>query len=117
MAHVTYRIVEHNGGFAYKVDDVFSETFATHEAALEAARDAAERQQAGVRAHTIEYQDKDGQWHNEVAREGEGIATDVEDETAATRTPRDAEGHAFDEEDFPNLDRAPVDTAGKTFRH
>ena len=27
MSEVTYRIVEHDGGFAYKVGDVFSETF------------------------------------------------------------------------------------------
>ena len=37
MAHVTYDIVEHDGGFAYKVGDVFSETFPTHQAAHKAA--------------------------------------------------------------------------------
>mgnify|MGYP006211561437 CR=1 FL=1 len=29
MAHVTYRIVEHDGGWAYKLGDSFSETFAS----------------------------------------------------------------------------------------
>ena len=37
MTHVTYRIVQHDGGWAYKVGDVFSETFPSHEAALGAA--------------------------------------------------------------------------------
>ena len=37
MARVTYVIVEHDGGWAYKVGDVFSETFPTHDAALAAA--------------------------------------------------------------------------------
>lgn len=27
MVHVRYEVVEHDGGFAYKVGDVFSETF------------------------------------------------------------------------------------------
>ena len=38
MSHVTYTVVEHDGGWAYKVGDVFSETFPTHEAAHAAAR-------------------------------------------------------------------------------
>ncbi len=29
MSHVTYTIVEHDGGWAYKAGDVFSETFRT----------------------------------------------------------------------------------------
>ncbi len=33
MSEVTYRIVEHDGGFAYKVGDVFSETFPSREEA------------------------------------------------------------------------------------
>jgi len=37
MSHVTYKIVEHDGGWAYTVDGVFSEPFATHAAALAAA--------------------------------------------------------------------------------
>ena len=30
MAHVTYKIVRHEDGWAYTVDGVFSESFATH---------------------------------------------------------------------------------------
>ena len=41
MTEVTYEIVEHDGGWAYKVGGVFSETFPTHAAALAAARAAA----------------------------------------------------------------------------
>jgi hypothetical protein len=44
MTHVTYQIVEHDGGWAYKVDGVFSEAFATHEDALAAARRVAAAQ-------------------------------------------------------------------------
>ena len=38
MTTVTYEVVEHDGGWAYKVGDVFSETFPTHDDALDAAR-------------------------------------------------------------------------------
>src|SRR4029450_2087977 len=44
MVEVTYEIVEHDGGWAYKVDGVFSETFPTHADALAAAQAAAEEQ-------------------------------------------------------------------------
>src|SRR5579871_6086276 len=37
MAKITYTIVEHDGGWAYKVGDVFSETFPSHDAAHKAA--------------------------------------------------------------------------------
>ena len=40
MSHVTYKIVEHDGGWAYTVDGVFSEPFSTRAAALAAARRA-----------------------------------------------------------------------------
>jgi len=40
MNHFTYKIVPHDGGYAYTVDGVFSEPFATHDAAVAAARRA-----------------------------------------------------------------------------
>ena len=42
MSHVTYKIVQHDDGWAYTVDGVFSEAFPSHAAALAAARRAAE---------------------------------------------------------------------------
>jgi hypothetical protein len=44
MSHVTYKIVQHDGGWAYTVNGVFSEAFASHAAALAAARRAAAEQ-------------------------------------------------------------------------
>ena len=80
MAHVTYDIVEHDGGFAYKVGAVFSETFATHAQAHAAAAAAAERQQLGGTTEAIQYQDRDGNWHEELAEGGDRPETDVEDD-------------------------------------
>jgi hypothetical protein len=57
MSHVIYKIVQHDGGWAYTVDGVFSEAFVTHAAALAA----------------------DGKWHTETAAGSDRPETDVED--------------------------------------
>ena len=45
MTKVTYEIVEHDGGWAYRMDGTYSETFRTHGDALAAAKIAAAEQQ------------------------------------------------------------------------
>ena|SRR5215469_2935349 len=62
---VTYEIVQHDGGWAYKVDGVFSEAFPTHAEALVAAQSAATEQELPGDAATIEYEDDKGEWHSE----------------------------------------------------
>lgn len=79
MTHVVYEIVEHNGGWAYKVGDVFSETFATHDEARQAAQNAAAEQQIAGSTEGIEYQTSDGSWHREVAPGGDRPETEVKD--------------------------------------
>ena len=80
MAHVTYDVVEHDGGFAYKVGDVFSETFPSHGAAHQAAEAAARRQRLGGEDEAIQYQDSKGNWHEEQTDGGDRPETEVEDE-------------------------------------
>ena len=79
MSHVTYQIVQHDGGWAYKVDGVFSEPFPTHAAALAAAKTAAEEQRTPGRGESIEYEDDKGRWHAESASGSDRPATDVKD--------------------------------------
>ena len=62
---VTYEIVQHDSGWAYKVDGVFSEAFPTHAEALAAAQSAAAEQELPGEAETIEYEDEKGEWHSE----------------------------------------------------
>ena len=57
MSHVTYAVVEHDGGWAYKAGDADSETFATREAAHAAAARAAQEQRAPGQPGPIEYED------------------------------------------------------------
>ena len=78
MAHVTYRIVEHDGGWAYKLGDTFSETFPTHDAARAAAVAASREQRAPDATAYIEYENTDGQWITERADGHDRPVTDVE---------------------------------------
>jgi hypothetical protein len=79
MSHVTYRIVQHDGGWAYKVDDVFSEPFPTHAAALATAKRAAHEQRVPGQTHVIEYEDAAGKWHTETAPGSDRPETEVKD--------------------------------------
>ena len=60
MSHLTYTIVGHDRGWAYKVGDVFSETFPTRQAAHAAAERAAQEQRAPGERVLIEYEDSAG---------------------------------------------------------
>jgi len=81
MPEVTYEIVEHDGGWAYKVDGVFSEPFPTHADALAAAQAAAAEQKVPGHSETIEYEDEKGHWHTETARGGDRPHTSIKDKT------------------------------------
>ena len=78
MTHVTYKILEHDGGWAYTVDGVFSEPFPDRAAALAAARRAATEQRVPGRTEVIEYETADGRWHSETAAGNDRPETDVE---------------------------------------
>jgi hypothetical protein len=78
MAHVTYHIVEHDGGWAYKLGDVFSETFRTREAAASAAKKVAMEQEIPGQTSGIAYEDSSGKWHEEIARGDDRPQADVD---------------------------------------
>lgn len=79
MNHVTYEVVEHDGGWAYKVDDVYSETFPTREAAHAAAARAAREQRVPGTGGPIEFEDRSGRWHTEDERGNDRPETEVKD--------------------------------------
>jgi hypothetical protein len=80
MPSVTYRIVEHDGGYAYKLGDVFSESFPSHDAALKAAQRVAREQQVGGESAEITYQDASGAWRTEHVDGGDRPQAEVIDE-------------------------------------
>jgi len=67
MTRIAYEVVEHDGGWTYKVGDVFTETYPTHEAASAAANAAAAEHALAGETVPIEYEDADGRWHAETA--------------------------------------------------
>ncbi len=79
MAEITYQIVRHDEGWAYKVNGVFSEPFPTHALALAAARAAALEQRVPGNTETIEYEDESGKWHTETAPGSDRPQTVVKD--------------------------------------
>ena len=79
MTHIVYRVVEHDGGWAYKVGDVFSETFQTHALAHAAAVRAAQEQRTPGESGPIQYEDRSGKWHEEMTKGGDRPDTDVKD--------------------------------------
>ena len=68
MTKITYEIVKHDGGWTYKLGDVFAETYPTHDEARAAADVAAQEQQLGGETVPISWQDADGVWHEETAQ-------------------------------------------------
>ncbi len=77
MAKVTYEIVEHDGGWAYRVDGVYSETYRSHDAALAAARRAAAEQRVAGEDQGITYEDASGRWREEIADGDDRPETEV----------------------------------------
>jgi Uncharacterized protein conserved in bacteria (DUF2188) len=71
MAKVLYKIVEHDGGWAYQVENTYSETFATHDQARAAARIAAGEQAVAGKDVGISYEDASGKWHEELSDGGD----------------------------------------------
>jgi hypothetical protein len=63
MAYITYEIVEHDGGWAYKLGDTLSETYISREDALQGAKSAASRQKAGNGDVMVRERPSDGRRH------------------------------------------------------
>src|SRR5215510_4500283 len=79
MAQVTYEIVEHDGGWAYKVDGVFSETYPRHADALAAAEAAAEEETVPGHSGVREYEAEKWRWHTDPARGSDRPQTHIKD--------------------------------------
>jgi hypothetical protein len=77
MAKIHYKVVQHDGGWAYTLDNVFSEPFRSRAAALAAARRVAVEQHVPGNLTHIEYQDEQGKWHTELSEPDDRPDVDV----------------------------------------
>ena len=78
MTRIIYEIVQHDGGWAYRVDGVYSETFPSHDAAHRAAKRAAAEQRVAGDTVGISYEDASGRWREEIAEGGDRPETEVD---------------------------------------
>jgi hypothetical protein len=78
MVKVTYEIVEHDGGWAYALNGVYSETFRSHDAAFSAAKRVAVEQQRPGDTTGISYEDEKGRWRFEVSQGDDRPITEVD---------------------------------------
>ena len=67
MTDIAYTIVQHDGGWAYKLGDVFSETFPSREEAEDAAGRVVAEQRTPGETEAIEWEDEKGEWHEELS--------------------------------------------------
>lgn len=77
MTNIHYHVVPHDGGWAYKLKDVFSEPFRTRTEALKAAHRVAHEQRVPGETAYIQFQDEAGTWHTELARGDDRPEADV----------------------------------------
>ncbi len=79
MTQVTYEVIQHDGGWAYRMGSTISETYPTRDLAHAAAARAAGEQQAPGEDEAIEYEDSAGEWREEKARGADRPEADVKD--------------------------------------
>jgi hypothetical protein len=79
MSHVVYEVIQHDGGWAYRVGGTISETYPSRDLAHKAAAAAAGEQRTPGETTSIEYETPDGKWREERAGGGDRPETDVKD--------------------------------------
>jgi hypothetical protein len=79
MTQVSYQVIQHDGGWAYKMGSTISETYPTRDLAHAAAVRAAGEQKAPGEDEAIEYEDSEGEWREEEARGADRPEADVKD--------------------------------------
>jgi hypothetical protein len=72
-----YKIVPHDGGWAYALNGAFSEPFASRAAALAAAKRVVAEQHVPGDTTVIEYETEDGVWHTETSEGSDRPDVDV----------------------------------------
>ena len=66
MSKMVYKVLKHDGGWAYEANGTYSEPFRTREEARKAAKLAAGEQAEPGETARISYEDDKGHWHTEV---------------------------------------------------
>jgi cytosine/adenosine deaminase-related metal-dependent hydrolase len=79
MTKIVYEIIPHDHGWAFKLGDTISQSFATHEAAYNAAKRAAMEQMRPGETVGISWEDERGRWHDEISPGDDRPDVEIED--------------------------------------
>lgn len=79
MTKIVYEIVQHDGGWAFKLDGTLSNTYATHDAAYNAAKRVALEQMRPGETAGISWEDARGRWHDEISPGDDRPEVDIVD--------------------------------------
>src|SRR5262249_60916263 len=80
MTKIVYHIIQHDGGWAFKLGDTISETFRSHDAAYAAARRVALEQMRPGETAGISWEDARGRWHDEISTGDDRPDVEIEDD-------------------------------------
>ena len=81
MTKIVYEIIQHDGGWAFKLGDTISETFGSHDAAYAAAKRVAAEQMRPGQTVGISWEDERGRWHDEISSGDDRPDVDIQDES------------------------------------
>jgi len=79
MTKIVYEIIQHDGGWAFKLGDTISETFHSHDAAYAAAKRVATEQMRPGQTVGISWEDERGRWHDEISSGDDRPEVDIDD--------------------------------------
>lgn len=81
MTRIVYEIIQHDGGWAFKLGDTISETFPSHDAAYAAAKRVAAEQMQPGQTVGISWEDERGRWHDEISSGDDRPDVDIQDKS------------------------------------
>jgi hypothetical protein len=81
MTKIVYEIIQHDGGWAFKLGDTISETFRSHDAAYAAAKRVAGEQMRPGQTVGISWEDDLGRWHDEISSGDDRPEVDIQDKS------------------------------------
>lgn len=87
MTEVIYEIGEHDGGWAYKVGNVYSDPIAPAKAFMQPRPKSLWNSACPGETEAIQFEDAKGQWHTETAQGGDRPRPEIITDCGPANTP------------------------------
>ena len=79
MTKIVYEVIQHDGGWAFKLGDTISDTFPSHDKAYAAAKRVALEQMRPGQTVGISWEGAKGRWHDEISSGDDRPEVDIVD--------------------------------------